>query len=411
MGCIGSRFATLASSSGRSRRSRPNVFSVLNVDDMGRHLQPGKLEVTDTDLLLYISGKLAMKWPLRCLRRYGYDEDLFSFESGRRCPSGPGIYAFKCHRAQSLFNLLQAKIQGNPTTLPSAPTTPITPTVTAGSVSPTFDYVNIAGNQASRNVTAAQDHGNSNDNMMHSHTEISIHRPQTSPENHPLYINVDDHIPHSTSKYLHGVQTNNQSMAVPPPRLNCTGNSSSILSSVNPSGVENVGTTNSLYYSNMDCSLMSTTIQTATTSSTFINDGNVSAEVNYAELDLETDSRITTMNATVVAFNSMSQVSNQKKLRLNAMGSSLGDDRFRSKSKPSSDAPEDSIFLNPDVGASNATDDIGGNGSAPGDGYATIDFDRTAALSAVTRTKIKLDCNEENGTVAVRKQRHNSTAL
>ena len=43
--------------------------------------------------------------------RYGFDSELFSFESGRRCPTGPGIYAFKCKRAEALFNLLQEYIQ------------------------------------------------------------------------------------------------------------------------------------------------------------------------------------------------------------------------------------------------------------------------------------------------------------
>ena len=34
-----------------------------------------------------------------------------SFESGRRCPTGPGIYAFRCSRAQNLFNLLQSRVR------------------------------------------------------------------------------------------------------------------------------------------------------------------------------------------------------------------------------------------------------------------------------------------------------------
>ena len=36
---------------------------------------------------------------------------VFSFESGRRCPTGPGIYAFRCTRAQNLFNLLQSRVR------------------------------------------------------------------------------------------------------------------------------------------------------------------------------------------------------------------------------------------------------------------------------------------------------------
>ena len=36
---------------------------------------------------------------------------VFSFEAGRRCPTGPGIYAFRCSRAENLFNLLQSRVR------------------------------------------------------------------------------------------------------------------------------------------------------------------------------------------------------------------------------------------------------------------------------------------------------------
>lgn len=78
---------------------------------MGNLLNPGKLEITETDLVLYQNQQDPVKWPLRCLRRYGFDAELFSFECGRRCPTGPGIYAFSCQRAEQLFNLLQTHIQ------------------------------------------------------------------------------------------------------------------------------------------------------------------------------------------------------------------------------------------------------------------------------------------------------------
>lgn len=83
----------------------------MNVDEMGNPLHPGQIEVNELDLVLYQRGKSPMKWPLRSLRRYGYDAQLFSFECGRRCPTGPGIYAFKCTRAELLFNLLQSQVQ------------------------------------------------------------------------------------------------------------------------------------------------------------------------------------------------------------------------------------------------------------------------------------------------------------
>ena len=81
------------------------------MDEYGNHVNPGQLEITDFDLILYQRGKSPIKWPLRTLRRYGFDAEHFSFESGRRCQTGPGIYAFRCRRAEQLFNLLQSRIQ------------------------------------------------------------------------------------------------------------------------------------------------------------------------------------------------------------------------------------------------------------------------------------------------------------
>lgn len=89
----------------------PNIFQVLNVDEMGHIISPGQLEVTETELVLYQRGKTPTRWPLRCLRKYGFDSEIFTFECGRRCPTGAGIYAFRCRKAEQLFNMLQQNIQ------------------------------------------------------------------------------------------------------------------------------------------------------------------------------------------------------------------------------------------------------------------------------------------------------------
>lgn len=91
----------------------PNIFQVTNVNDQGRPISPGKLEVTETELVFYQRGKKPTKWPLRSLRKYGCDTEVFSFECGRRCPTGHGIYAFKCKKAEQLFNVVQQYIIGN----------------------------------------------------------------------------------------------------------------------------------------------------------------------------------------------------------------------------------------------------------------------------------------------------------
>ncbi|XP_028305989.1 fibroblast growth factor receptor substrate 2-like [Gouania willdenowi] len=82
-------------------------FKVINVDDDGNELGSGVMELTETELVLHTHRRDNVCWPYLCLRRYGYDSNLFSFESGRRCQTGQGIFAFKCSRAEEIFNMLQ----------------------------------------------------------------------------------------------------------------------------------------------------------------------------------------------------------------------------------------------------------------------------------------------------------------
>ncbi|XP_023935322.1 uncharacterized protein LOC112043892 [Bicyclus anynana] len=89
----------------------PNVFRVVNIDENGGDLCTGQLEITETDIVLYREGRESTVWPLHSLRRYGFEGEIFSFESGRRCETGEGIYAFRCRRASILFQALQQQIQ------------------------------------------------------------------------------------------------------------------------------------------------------------------------------------------------------------------------------------------------------------------------------------------------------------
>ncbi len=57
------------------------------------------------------------KWPLNGIRRYGYYKDIFLFESGRKCPHGEGLYAFKCTKAKYLNEALHKAITNNASTL------------------------------------------------------------------------------------------------------------------------------------------------------------------------------------------------------------------------------------------------------------------------------------------------------
>ncbi|CAN8022521.1 unnamed protein product [Ixodes persulcatus] len=110
---MGSCVSALSGSRGADRSRRERTFQVWNLDEQGVELSPGKMEVNATDLVLHQRGRPPVRWPLRGLRRYGFDAQLFSFESGRRCPTGSGIYAFRCNRAEGLFNALQECIQNS----------------------------------------------------------------------------------------------------------------------------------------------------------------------------------------------------------------------------------------------------------------------------------------------------------
>lgn len=61
---------------------------------------------------MYRKNKPPLSWPLGSLRRYGFDANYFTFESGRRCETGEGIFSFKCRRSDVLFNTLQSYING-----------------------------------------------------------------------------------------------------------------------------------------------------------------------------------------------------------------------------------------------------------------------------------------------------------
>ncbi|BFF93304.1 fibroblast growth factor receptor substrate 2 [Drosophila madeirensis] len=107
MGCI-------TSTNKLNELRHDNVFRVRVA-----HLQPspgtpiirsGYLELTPRELIFLTPGCEPIVWALQHLRRYGLNADLFSFEAGRRCMSGPGIYTFRVHNADQLYPMFQRYI-------------------------------------------------------------------------------------------------------------------------------------------------------------------------------------------------------------------------------------------------------------------------------------------------------------
>lgn len=84
----------------------PKLYKVKNVDDKGRIIHVGYLEITESNISFnyehYPSEK--MQWPLSCIRKYGSNGKgtLFIIEAGRRAPQGEGMYAFRTKQADEI---------------------------------------------------------------------------------------------------------------------------------------------------------------------------------------------------------------------------------------------------------------------------------------------------------------------
>lgn len=96
-------------------KTSSHMFKVRNINDEHVQVHKGIMEVTTTNLI-YTDSRSSdrWEWPLKYLRRYGCEDNVFSFEAGRKCATGEGLFAFTCTRASELFNIVAHNIeQGN----------------------------------------------------------------------------------------------------------------------------------------------------------------------------------------------------------------------------------------------------------------------------------------------------------
>ncbi|XP_055919821.1 uncharacterized protein LOC129951604 [Eupeodes corollae] len=111
MGCINSKEELREIQSSSITRSS-NVYRVnaCRISADAETIQNGFLELSPKELAFLPEMGETIKWALQHLRRYGCTGDVFSFEAGRRCMTGPGIYTFRMHNAENMHRLFQSYI-------------------------------------------------------------------------------------------------------------------------------------------------------------------------------------------------------------------------------------------------------------------------------------------------------------
>lgn len=86
-------------------------LQVINIDSSGVEKNSGRMEIVDYNLVFHKRGRPTTVWPLNTVRRYGYESNLFCFEVGRSSLYGQGIYAFKCKKANYLFEAIKKNME------------------------------------------------------------------------------------------------------------------------------------------------------------------------------------------------------------------------------------------------------------------------------------------------------------
>lgn len=183
-----------------------NVFKVISINDDESLVQKGRMEVTSSELV-YVDTKSRedWHWPLKYLRKYGCDGDVFTFEAGRKCPGGEGLYAFSTKKANILFDMVARNInQGELSPVPDPetetsvmnfpPHQTSTTSPTPGGVKDQPSYTNITpmGNPLPNGDIP--DEASTPDPTKFLYREVVFDRP---PEEHPKPSNP----PQKTSSY------------------------------------------------------------------------------------------------------------------------------------------------------------------------------------------------------------------